>query len=113
VLQTRPVSGDDIGFNVLEHARETATPVDAAALQAFAGEYEIKRGLRVVIRVAGRKLAARVGDEPESTLTQDSELRFVFDYADARITFVRDANGAAIGLMLHRNGQHVAARRVN
>ncbi len=112
VLQTQAVSGDDIGFNVLEHIGESAKPVDEAALQAFAGEYEIKRGLRVVIRVAGRKLAAQVGAEPESTLTQDSELRFVFDYAEARITFVRDAQGAAIGLMLHRDGQHVAARRV-
>lgn len=112
VLHTQAVSGDDIGFNVLEQVRESAKPVDVAALEAFAGEYEIKRGLLIVIRVAGRKLAARVGEEPESTLTQDSELRFVFDYAEARITFVRDAKGAPIGLMLHRGGQHVAARRV-
>ena len=112
VLHNQAVSVDDIGFNVLEHVRETAQIVDPAALAAFAGEYEIRRGLRIVIRVAGRKLAAQVGDEPESTLTQDSELRFVFDYADARITFVRDAKGIPIGLMLHRDGRHVAARRV-
>jgi D-alanyl-D-alanine-carboxypeptidase/D-alanyl-D-alanine-endopeptidase len=112
VLHNQAVSVDDIGFNVLEHVRESARPVDLASLAALAGEYEIKRGLRIVVRVAGRKLAVRVGDEPESTLTQDSELRFVFDYAEARITFVRDAKGVPIGLMLHRDGQHVAARRV-
>jgi serine-type D-Ala-D-Ala carboxypeptidase/endopeptidase len=112
VLRTQMVSGDDIGFSVLEQVREAATPVGTAALQPFAGEYEIRRGLLIVVRVAGRKLAARVGDEPESTLTQDSELRFVFDYADARITFVRDGKGGPVGLMLHRNGQHIAARRV-
>jgi CubicO group peptidase (beta-lactamase class C family) len=112
VLHTEAVSADDIGFSVLEHVRENARPVDIASLQPFAGEYEIKRGSRIVVRVAGRKLAVKVGDEPESTLTPDSELRFVFDYADARITFVRDAMGIPIGLMLHRDGQHIAARRV-
>ena len=112
VLHNQAVSVDDIGFNVLEQVREGAKPVDVAALAAFAGEYEIKRGLRVIVRLAGSKLAVQVGEEAESTLTQDSELRFVFDYTEARITFIRDPKGVPIGLMLHRDGQHVAARRV-
>jgi serine-type D-Ala-D-Ala carboxypeptidase/endopeptidase len=112
VLHNQPLTIDDIGFNALEQLREAATPVDLVALRAFAGEYEIKRGLRVVVRVAGTRLAVQIGEEPESTLTQDSELRFVFNDSEARITFIRDPSGIPIGLMLHRGGQHIAARKL-
>jgi CubicO group peptidase (beta-lactamase class C family) len=112
MLHNQAVTIDDIGFNVLEHLREAATPIDIASLEAFAGEYEINRRMRVIIRLAGNKLVVRVGEEEESTLTQDSELRFVFDHSEARITFVRDPSGTPIGLMLHRGGQHIAARKV-
>jgi len=113
VLHNQLATVDDIGFALLEQLREAATPIDAGVFASFAGEYEIKRGSSVVIRFDGRRLLARVGEEPESTLTQESELRFVFNDSESRIVFVRDAGQkTVIGLMLHRSSQHIAARKV-
>jgi CubicO group peptidase (beta-lactamase class C family) len=112
VLHNQAVTMDDVGFAVLDQLREEATPVDVGALAAFVGEYEINRKRHVRVTFEGRKLVAEITGEEPSPLTQDSELRFVFDESDARLTFVRDPNGAIIGLWLHRGSSNTAARRV-
>ena len=72
----------------------------------------MKRGLTVVVRVHERKLAIAIGNEPESTLSHEEDVRFTFDDSDARVTFVRDAAGATIGLIVHRGSQYISARKV-
>jgi serine-type D-Ala-D-Ala carboxypeptidase/endopeptidase len=113
VLHNQAITMDDVGFGVLEQLRENATTVDADALRAFAGEYEITRAMRIRITVEGRHLVAEIAGEPSETLTQDSELRFVFDHSEARLVFVRDASGAVAGLWLFREGRSMAARRIH
>lgn len=113
LLHNQAVTMEDVGFVIFDQLREqSAPPVDVEALRAFTGEFEITRKLHIKITMEGRKLFAEITGEQPTPLTQDSELRFVFDESEARLTFVRDANGAIVGLWLHRGSQNTAARRV-
>ena len=113
LLHNQAITLDDVGFTILEQLREqNAPPVDFEALRAFTGEFEINRKIHVIVTLEGKKLFAEITGEQPTPLTQDSELRFVFDESDARLTFVRDPSGAIVGLWLHRGSQNTAARRV-
>ena len=49
---------------------------------------------------------------PKQRTAAESETEFFFKVTDAQISFVRDAQGAVTGLVLHQNGNDLAARRI-
>jgi CubicO group peptidase (beta-lactamase class C family) len=111
-VHTQAATIDDVAFSLLEGLRESATPVNAASLQAFVGKYELKRDRWVAITFDGRHLVAeRTGRSP-SRLMQESELRFTFEDSGERITFVRGEGGDVIGLVVHEGARQSAYRKV-
>jgi D-alanyl-D-alanine-carboxypeptidase/D-alanyl-D-alanine-endopeptidase len=50
--------------------------------------------------------------QPTLRLWPETEVDYFVKEVDAQITFVRDAQGAVTGLVLHQNGQNKPAKKV-
>jgi CubicO group peptidase (beta-lactamase class C family) len=112
VLQNQAVSIDDIGLKVIDLVHAAATPVDTGALLSFVGEYELTRRRHVTVTLDGDQLVVQVTGQRPVGLVQDADARFAFEDGNGRVTFVKDAAGTVIGLVLHQSGQNVSARKI-
>lgn len=90
-----------------------AVPVDATALEALVGEYELPAvGTLTVTRDKNRLLAQLTG-QPKFEIFPESATEFFYKVVDAQITFHKDAAGRVTHLVLHQNGAHLEAQRVH
>lgn len=93
--------------------RRTAIELPAPALQAYAGFYEFAPGgeLEVTLRNGALFIRSTLSGS-ETRLMPESSTKFFAKDVDARITFVRNANGAVTGFVLHQFGRDRTARKI-
>lgn len=114
---------DDVGFHLLNPAfplapapaprkQYTAIPLAAEVLERYVGTYELAPQFRIVVTREGDELFAQPTDQGKIRLWPYAETEFFIREVDARITFVRDAEGRTPGLVLHQGGRDVPGRRV-
>lgn len=105
---------DDIGFHLLDETfplspprqRHTEVAVDSLILQRYVGEYELARTFHIVITREAAHLFAQATAQPRFAIFAESDSTFFLKSVDAQLTFRPDA------LVLHQNGQHTPARKV-
>ncbi len=106
---------DDIGFHLLDETfplrapppRRTEVAVDSLILQRYVGEYELTPAFHIVVTRQAAHLFAQATAQPQFAIFAESDSTFFLKAVDAQLTFRPDA------LVLHQNGQHVPARKVN
>jgi len=106
---------DDIGFHLLDEtfplrappARRTEVAVDSLILQRYVGEYELTPAFHIVVTRQAAHLFVQPTAQPQFAIFAESDSTFFLKAVDAQLTFRPDA------LVLHQNGQHVPARKVN
>jgi len=116
---------DDIGLHMLEPAaiplapkppppkQRTAITVSRDVLQRYVGTYQLGTPLALEVTLGESGLQVRqTGQGDPFNLFAESETEFFFKVVDAQISFVRDAQGVVTGLVLHQNGNDLAARRI-
>jgi CubicO group peptidase (beta-lactamase class C family) len=118
------VGADDVGLHLLEPAaiplapkppppkQRTAITVSREVLQRYVGNYQLAPQLVFEVTLGDSGLQVRPTGQNISDLFPESETEFFFKVVDAQISFVRDAQGAVTGLVLHQNGSDLAARRI-
>jgi len=107
-------SMDDLGFHLLDAtfplqqppAQRTEVAVDSLVLQRWVGEYELAPTFHIVVTREGTHLFAQATAQPRFGIFAESDSTFFLKAVDAQLTFRPD------GLVLHQNGQHVPARKV-
>lgn len=87
--------------------------VDQAVLARYVGKYELAPDLLFDISLAEGQLRVRLGDQPQFPLFAESPSKFFLEAVDAQITFVVDASGRPIGLVLHQGGRDQQAARID
>jgi D-alanyl-D-alanine-carboxypeptidase/D-alanyl-D-alanine-endopeptidase len=116
---------DDIGLHLLEPAaiplapkppapkQRTAITVSHDVLQRYVGTYQLGTPLVLEVTLGESGLQVRQAGQGDTfNLFAESETEFFFKAVDAQISFVRDAQGVVTGLVLHQNGNDLAARRI-
>jgi CubicO group peptidase (beta-lactamase class C family) len=86
-------------------------PVDLALYDLYVGRYEIEPDRILVIVREGDHLMAQATGQEKLEIFPESDDTFFLTEVDARITFVRDAEGKVTNLVLRQNGQETTAMR--
>jgi CubicO group peptidase (beta-lactamase class C family) len=80
-----------------------AVPVASSVLDKYAGEYRFQQPpTSFIIANENGKLTAQRNAEPKTELFAESETKFFLKTEDIQFTFVKDANGAVTGLIVHQ-----------
>ena len=116
---------DDVGLHLLEPVaiplapkpappkQRTAIFVSRDVLQRYVGTYQLGTPLVLEVTLGESGLQVRQAGQGDTfNLSAESETEFFFKVTDAQISFVRDAQGGVTGLVLHQNGNDLAARRI-
>ncbi|MGQ9574255.1 MAG: serine hydrolase [Thermoguttaceae bacterium] len=85
--------------------------LDPAILDQYAGDYELLPGFVLRVTCQKDKLWVQATGQPRFRVYPESETRFFYRVVDARITFVRDADGKVNRLILHQHGLDLPAFR--
>jgi serine-type D-Ala-D-Ala carboxypeptidase/endopeptidase len=114
---------DDVGMHLLNQGiplqhkpvppkKRTAITVTREILQRYVGTYQLGPQFVLEITLPDSVLQVRPTGQDVADLFPESETDFFFKVVDAQITFTRDAQGNVTGLVLHQNGNDLAARRI-
>ncbi|AXY75008.1 serine hydrolase [Paraflavitalea soli] len=90
---------------------KVAIKVDAAVLQQYAGEYELKPGLTLTVRVENGALKGLVTGQPEFDMYAETENKFFLKVVDATCEFVKDADGK-VNSITWKQGATIQAKRI-
>lgn len=87
------------------------TKVDPALYDLYAGEYELAPGFVLTVRRDGARLLTQATGQQELEVFPASETEFFLKVVDARITFVKGADGKVNELVLRQGGREMPAKR--
>lgn len=85
--------------------------VDPALYDLYAGEYELAPGFILTVRRDGARLLTQATGQQELEVFPASETEFFLKVVDARITFVKGADGRVNELVLRQGGREMPAKR--
>ena len=113
---------DDIGMHLLNPAlplapaptpkkQRTAIELAPAALERYVGTYQLVIGLALDVTLEAGKLFVQPAGQPKFRLLPETESDFFVNEVDAQFSFVRDAQGAVTGIVLHQGGQDVPGKK--
>jgi hypothetical protein len=89
----------------------TAVALEAKALEAFAGEYELEPGVTVAVAAEDGRLRVKSPGQPEVFYQPWSPTEF-FRPGGRELTFFHDAAGAVVRLELYNEGRVFEAKKV-
>jgi CubicO group peptidase (beta-lactamase class C family) len=85
--------------------------VDPAIYDGYVGHYELAPGFVLTVTREGDRLMTQATGQDTVEIFPSSETEYFLKVVDARITFVRGADGKATGLVLHQGGRDMPATR--
>ena len=83
----------------------------AEVLSHYVGTYELQPGVEVVMTLEDGQLMTQLTGQPKFPLFAESEDSFFLKVVDAKVTFVKDAQGAVNKLVIHQGGRDMEASR--
>ncbi len=86
--------------------------VDPAVLDGYVGRYQLRPELVITITRQQAKLFAQLTGQPSFEVFASGEREFFYKVVNAQLTFEVDAQGRAIAVVLHQNGQSPRAPRI-
>jgi CubicO group peptidase (beta-lactamase class C family) len=89
-----------------------AIKVDPKILQEYTGKYELRPDFVLTVTREGGQLMSQATGQPKAEIYPESETKFFLRVVDAQITFVKDAAGKVIHLILHQGGRDTPAKKI-
>jgi CubicO group peptidase (beta-lactamase class C family) len=93
-------------------AAHTEISLDPAVLGNYVGSYALSPAFILTITLEGDHLFAQATNQPKLEIFAEGTRDFFLKVVDAQIHFETDAQGKAMGLILHQNGAHLPAARM-
>ena len=84
--------------------------VDPKIYNEYAGEYQLAPTFVISITREGDRLMAQATGQPQIELFPESETKFFLKVVEAKVTFVRGADGKVTHLILHQGGDQQAKK---
>lgn len=86
--------------------------VDPKVLDAYVGRYEVRTGMVLTVTREGDHLLAQPTGQPRLEILPASETEFFLKVVDARLTFVKDADGKVTHVILYQGKHEEKAKRL-
>ncbi len=86
--------------------------VPSAVLHTYVGKYELNANLHLTISQEGERLFALPTGYPKEEIFPESENVFFSKNVDARIEFVKEADGKVTKLILHEGGKDMEGKKI-
>jgi D-alanyl-D-alanine-carboxypeptidase/D-alanyl-D-alanine-endopeptidase len=111
---------DDIGHHLLDAsfpliqppAVRTEVAITPEQLDRNVGKYELAPTFILAVTREGNRLFLQATGQPKFELFAESERDFFLKAVDAQVTFEAEGQGRATRLILHQNGAHQPAKRI-
>lgn len=91
---------------------KVAIRVDSSILQQYVGEYELKSGFTITIRVENNALKGRATGQAEFDMFAETKNKFFLKVVDASAEFVKDADGKVVTMIWTQGGAEIPAKKV-
>ncbi len=88
------------------------TSVDRTIFKSYAGSYEVAPGFEVKVDLEGGRLMLHVPGQLDGEMFPESETDFFMNTGGLRMTFVKDAGGKVVTLVIHTPGRDFPARKL-
>ena len=120
VLTNSAIGADDIGFHLIDESLPLAKPpvarkevgVDPGVVEHYIGTYQLAPNLAIDVTLDAGNLFVQATGQSKLRLYAESETDFFIKEADVQVSFVKDASGATIALILHQGGRDGRAPKV-
>jgi CubicO group peptidase (beta-lactamase class C family) len=86
--------------------------VDTAILKQYVGEYQLAPTFIITVSLEGNQLKAQATSQPQFDLYAEKENVFFLKVVDAKVEFVKDANGVVTEMILYQNGQQPHGKKI-
>lgn len=96
---------------VIKEASRSSARISSAAVAAIVGRYDYK-GPILTVSQEGDHVFAQLGYQPKYEIFPKSETDYFWKIMDARVTFVKDADGKVVSATHTQNGRTFSAPRV-
>jgi len=106
--QVSPPDAQNTGAIAEQHVK-----VPRSVLESYVGTYQFGPSLLITVTLNGMQLAAQMTDQDALEIFPSSETEFFYKVVDARVSFVRDAQGRVTTFILHQNGRDMVAARID
>ncbi len=90
----------------------TAIELPAEVLAEYVGTYLLRPGFEIVMTLEDGHLVAQATNQGKTSLRPYTEVDFYVLELDAQFTFVKDADGAVTGFVLHQGGQDFPGEKI-
>jgi len=90
----------------------TLAIVDPSIYDAYVGRYALAPTFAITVTREGNRLMTQATGQEKIEIFPESETQFFLRVVDAQITFVKDAGGKVIELVLRQNGRDQRAQKV-
>jgi CubicO group peptidase (beta-lactamase class C family) len=101
-----------IGKKVDLPAPKKAIALDAAIIDGLVGNYEIVKGMNIIITREESHVYAQVTGQEKIEIFPESDTSFFYRIVDAEFTFIKDTNGQVVGLILHQFEAEIPAKKI-
>jgi hypothetical protein len=116
VLANEFTSLNDLGLQLLDPRPELRQhrqiTLDPDYFDRYAGRYELAPGAIFTVKRDGPRLMVQLTGQPSVEVYPESERDFFYKVVDAALTFEVDRAGRPVALVLHQNGLHQIAKRI-
>jgi serine-type D-Ala-D-Ala carboxypeptidase/endopeptidase len=85
--------------------------LDSATLDSYVGTYVASPVAAFTVMRDGDQILIQLTGQPAVPVFPSAKDEFYYKIVDAKVTFVRDANGKITQLILHQNGRDISAVR--
>jgi hypothetical protein len=86
--------------------------VDTKLFDAYVGEYELAPGFVLRVFREGDKLMTQATGQEKFEIFADSETTFSPRAFDAKLTFIKDAEGKVTGVRLNQGGREINGKKI-
>lgn len=110
---------DDIGLYLLDNRyplrgkRQKEATVDPRLFQGYVGSYQLSENVTIKITTEGNHLFAQVAEAVKYEIFPQNDRNYFYKVFDAQFTFEPDSQGQATALIMHYNGRHQRAKRID
>ena len=86
--------------------------VDVSTLKQYVGEYQFAPTFSITVSLDGNQLKAQATGQPQFEVFAEKENVFFYKVVEAKIEFVKDANGVVTEMILYQNGQEPRGKKI-
>ena len=98
--------------DALERLQKGPVTVDPKVFDSYVGEYELAPGFVMRVFREGDKFMTQATGQQAFEIVADSETTFRPRTINAKLTFVKDADGKVTGLKLNQNGREISGKKI-